>query len=293
MNFATPESLRIAREIVDSSRVLRTFAACEWDELTDDGKHWISAIVQEAQARAVTGSVRDAMRRGGVKPAPFALSPMLVSRALKAVDTPVLSAPLVDRPSQPPVAAIDPTEPARCAPMQAAPSAPAESSPPALGRPDTFATSGTPATTVVPISVTSRPARKSDVKHRQAKDRDARELEAPVDHTLLDRRREVIRAAATRVQAREKIALPVASTMTRVSPGRAPAKSATLPVLGSVQRLAALAAAIVFLKRECILVTVCDRDAQIRTYRVSGKANAMLASEVIEFAIKRGFEVPA
>lgn len=51
MNYATPEAMRAAREIVDSDRVLRVFAAPAWDELSDDGKMWISAIVDEAKAR--------------------------------------------------------------------------------------------------------------------------------------------------------------------------------------------------------------------------------------------------
>ncbi len=47
-----PESFMVhAAAIVDSAPVIRTFAASEWDELHDDGKLWIAAIVQEAVAR--------------------------------------------------------------------------------------------------------------------------------------------------------------------------------------------------------------------------------------------------
>ncbi len=41
-----------AEDIVNSDPVIRIFAACEWDELHDDGKIWIAAIVRETLARA-------------------------------------------------------------------------------------------------------------------------------------------------------------------------------------------------------------------------------------------------
>ena len=56
------------------------------------------------------------------------------------------------------------------------------------------------------------------------------------------------------------------------------------------ERRARLAAATAFLKRRCILVTVVDRDAPIRTYRVSGKREPMLAEGVIAIAEWQGFE---
>ncbi len=37
-----------ARAIVESPSVLATYAAPEWDELTEDGRQWIIAIVREA-----------------------------------------------------------------------------------------------------------------------------------------------------------------------------------------------------------------------------------------------------
>lgn len=290
MNCASPESLRMAQEIVDSARVLRTYAACEWDELSEDGKQWISAIVQEAQARAMTRSVRDAMRRNGVKPAPFALSPMLIERALKAVETPAPTLAPTVTVATPPAAVDGPIEPARYAPMQAAPSAPAKSIPPALGRPDTFGTSETLDGKIVPLSVTSKPARRLDVQHRQAKDRDARALETPIDQMLLDRRRAMIREASARLRPVQKIALPTANNFGRAPLSRPAAKRPALPSLGPEQRRILLDRAIAFLKRDCILVTVCDRDAQIRKYRVSGKREAMLACEVIDFAVERGLD---
>jgi hypothetical protein len=48
-----------ARHIVDSPQVIGQFAACEWDELGDDGKVWIAAIVREAQAAPMAGSARE------------------------------------------------------------------------------------------------------------------------------------------------------------------------------------------------------------------------------------------
>lgn len=44
--------LGAAEEIVNSKSVLGIYAACEWDELHDDGKLWIAGIVRETCARA-------------------------------------------------------------------------------------------------------------------------------------------------------------------------------------------------------------------------------------------------
>lgn len=41
-----------AEAITNSDPVIRIFAACEWDELHDDGKVWIAAIVRETLAQA-------------------------------------------------------------------------------------------------------------------------------------------------------------------------------------------------------------------------------------------------
>ena len=45
------------------------------------------------------------------------------------------------------------------------------------------------------------------------------------------------------------------------------------------------------LRRHAILVDVVDRNALVRTYRVSGKREPMLAEGVIEIACQHGFEV--
>lgn len=45
------EKFALAASIVDSDPVIRTYAAPEWDELHNDGKVWIAAIVSETQRR--------------------------------------------------------------------------------------------------------------------------------------------------------------------------------------------------------------------------------------------------
>ena len=44
--------LGLAEEIVNSDPVIGVYAACEWDDLHENGKVWIAAIVAEATARA-------------------------------------------------------------------------------------------------------------------------------------------------------------------------------------------------------------------------------------------------
>ena len=41
-----------ARHIVDSPQVISTYAACEWDEMHEDGQVWLAAIVREASRSA-------------------------------------------------------------------------------------------------------------------------------------------------------------------------------------------------------------------------------------------------
>ncbi|MDE2595983.1 MAG: hypothetical protein KGL44_03800 [Sphingomonadales bacterium] len=45
------EAFLLAQSICESDPVLRTFAACEWECLNDDGKEWVTAIVREAVRR--------------------------------------------------------------------------------------------------------------------------------------------------------------------------------------------------------------------------------------------------
>lgn len=54
--FAPPTKaeMQTARQIVDSPPVIHTYAACEWDEMHEDGQVWLAAIVREA-ARSASG----------------------------------------------------------------------------------------------------------------------------------------------------------------------------------------------------------------------------------------------
>ncbi len=56
-------------------------------------------------------------------------------------------------------------------------------------------------------------------------------------------------------------------------------------------RKANIKGAIAHLRRRGILVDVCDRNALVRRYRVTGKRDPRLAEEVIELACESGFEV--
>ena len=43
------EAFALAEKIVNASPVINVFAACEWDSLSEDGKAWIAAIVEQAR----------------------------------------------------------------------------------------------------------------------------------------------------------------------------------------------------------------------------------------------------
>ncbi len=43
--------LGLAEAVVNSAPVLAVFAACEWDELHEDGRQWVAAIIREAFAQ--------------------------------------------------------------------------------------------------------------------------------------------------------------------------------------------------------------------------------------------------
>ncbi len=55
------------------------------------------------------------------------------------------------------------------------------------------------------------------------------------------------------------------------------------------QRHARIASAIRFLSSRGILVSVVDRDAQVREYFVSGKRHRYLAEHVIDLAVAKGW----
>lgn len=137
MSAASYDTMRIAQDIVDSDRVLAVYAACGWDELSDDGKAWIAEIVTEARRRF---SGQPAPRRetgSNVKAAPFTLTPRIVGNAIDAMPTrkPLSCQPVSPRPitDERKATVIGRIEPARVAPAQAEPSAPTEL--PNLGRP--------------------------------------------------------------------------------------------------------------------------------------------------------------
>ena len=319
------ENLRLAEEIVNSAPVLAVYAACEWDELDDDGKDWIAAIVAEAQRRVAAQPVPGKHCGGNLKPAPFALTPQIVTRVLGVTEETTrpstsLGTNGVSRPS---VAAKIDTSGTSSAPLSVTATAPrseevlpaareSSRSGPVEGSESCTATAAVRSLQTSPAAVEPRraaetapaepdqlggpvarksaalppagePARRSDVMYRQAKDRDARELEAPVDRLA------AIRTAAVKLAARE-----AAKPAPRVPLGQpAERKAAVLPPLWAEAQRAALQGAIANLKQRCVLVTVCDRDAAIRMYRVSGKRDAMLASDVVAYAAALGFEVPA
>ncbi len=47
-----PADFERAAMIVESEPVLSTYAACEWDELSEDGRVWLAKIVREASLAA-------------------------------------------------------------------------------------------------------------------------------------------------------------------------------------------------------------------------------------------------
>ncbi|GEM_PF-2724566 len=46
-----------AAEMTDSDPVISVFAAPQWDELNDDGKLWVAAIVRETVALTLSGAL--------------------------------------------------------------------------------------------------------------------------------------------------------------------------------------------------------------------------------------------
>lgn len=48
----THAEMQTAQHIVDSPPVVATYAACEWDEMHEDGQVWLAAIVREAVRNA-------------------------------------------------------------------------------------------------------------------------------------------------------------------------------------------------------------------------------------------------
>lgn len=129
--------------------------------------------------------------------------------------------------------------------------------------------------------------RRSDAVHYQAKQRDARELESPVDAAITAPadRLDIIRAAARRMAAGNEPsaqARPVYGSPANKQPLK-------LPPLPFEERQRQLGGAIKFLAGKGVLVSVADRDAQIRQYRVTGRRDHQFAEDVIRIAIEKGF----
>ncbi|MGE0773552.1 MAG: hypothetical protein AB7L36_00715 [Sphingomonadaceae bacterium] len=217
--------------------------------------------------------------RGNLRPAPFSITPDVVAKvvslterpAARVVQVPVEPVKLVDRPR----------------PSASARSGKGEE----ITRFDSDHGAAANDECVNEPAKAGNQARKSDTVYRQELDRLSRELEEPVDVRLHKGERpriEIIRAAARKlagVKAAEKARLPLGARVEK----RATAPSGT----PYEQRRALLERAIRYLKANFILVTPCDRFAQIRRYRVSGKREPMLAEDVIAHAIARGMEVQA
>lgn len=68
-----------------------------------------------------------------------------------------------------------------------------------------------------------------------------------------------------------------------------PAPAAPKFVSWVEQRHGRIASAIAYLRARGILVTVVDRDAQVRQYLVTGRRYRMLAEDVIDIAIAKGW----
>lgn len=66
-------------------------------------------------------------------------------------------------------------------------------------------------------------------------------------------------------------------------------KASPLPMPMEARRRR-LQAAIAFLQARGTLVSILDRDALVRRYRITAKRENYLADEVVAYAIERGFE---
>lgn len=130
-------------------------------------------------------------------------------------------------------------------------------------------------------AVKASAARRSDGFHRGAVRRAARDLDAPLDERVAATSRlDMIRRAVDQLARRG----PDGAAARPVPGLRQPKASLAIPALPPQLRREALQAAIAFLKGRGILVSVSDRNAPVRKYRVSGRAEARFAEEIIEYA---------
>lgn len=119
-------------------------------------------------------------------------------------------------------------------------------------------------------------ATKRDVMIRAESDREARELEQPVD--ALPGMKPERFVHATPAQAAPIIAAVQAKREFILPPN---------PLEARRQRLQR---AIDWLNQHAWFVQVVNREAAVRTYRVAGKRDAMLAEDVIRIAIEKGMQ---
>lgn len=219
---------------------------------------------------------------GNLRPAPFYLTSGTVGRLLvmrggkRIAQVPVLPIRLADQLLAAPAEPENPChDPAADAPLS--PDWPDAPLPEDFGEPEQLAAPIPPA----PV----QPERQTVAGRmfRWQQDRAARELEEPVDDRI-----DLIRRAARSLATRN----PEPAREARPLPGPRTPKIAAIPPLPFAARRAALDGAIRFLGARGVLVSIVDRQAAIRTYRVAGRRDAQLAEGVIEIAAERGFEIP-
>lgn len=127
-------------------------------------------------------------------------------------------------------------------------------------------------------------ATKRDVMLRAESDREARELEQPVDALPGMKPERVVRAAPTPATPIITAIIDKANKAERAIP------KFTLPPNPLEARRQRLQRAIDWLNQHAWFVQVVNREAAVRTYRVAGKRDAMLAEDVIRVAIEKGME---
>lgn len=133
-----------------------------------------------------------------------------------------------------------------------------------------------PAKAKVALPPPATTATKRDAINRAKADREARKLEQPVD--ALPGMKPERFVHATPAQAAPIIAAVRAKREFILPPN---------PLDARRQRLQR---AIDWLNQHAWFVQIVNREAAVRTYRVSGKRDAMLAEDVIRIAIEKGME---
>lgn len=99
-----------------------------------------------------------------------------------------------------------------------------------------------------------------------------------------------VETSATEAKPRKTVKLDLRNAPSAAESTPARKSNPPLPPLPFEKRRAELERAKAFLASRGYLVNVIDRDAQIRTYRIAGRREAMLLEQVIEFAVHHGME---